>query len=244
MRKGEPGRKSFFRAVVIVGGGLIAAIIILYAPWAPLFDLRGVVVIGNRRVPAETIASLTGFHKGTNLLQLPIQRATASLLKNPWIKTVAIRRVFPHTASVTIEERTPVAYIRDTTNNDTLWIIAEGGVVVEETHSGEGHPLLLVHGAMLSEEAVGGRLVEDDVIHTLETLHDRNLYKADFDLIDFSDASCVFLYHVTGLEIKLGSTDGIRSRIDTLATLLDTLNPENYQQIDLRFEDEAVLVPR
>lgn len=244
MRKGEPGRKRFFRAVVIVGGGLIAAIVILYAPWAPLFDLRGIVVIGNRRVPAETIVFLTGFHKGTNLLQLPIHHATESLLENPWIKTVSIRRIFPHTASVTIEERTSLAYIRDTTNTETLWVIAEGGIVVEESHNGEDHPALLVQGATLTEEAVRGRLIEGDVVHTLEVFHNQNLHKEGFDLIDFSDTSSVLLHHVTGLEVKLGPTDGIQPRIDSLAILLATLNPENYQRIDLRFGDEAVLVPR
>lgn len=243
MRKGEPGRKCFFRAVVIVGGGLIAAIVILYAPWAPLFDLRGIVVIGNRRVPAKTIVSLTGFHKGTNLLQLPIHRATESLLENPWIKTVSIRRIFPHTVSVTIEERPPLAYIKDTTNNETLWTIAEGGIVVEESHNGD-HPALLVQGVTLTEEAVRGRLIDGDVVHTLEVFHNQNLHKEGFDLIDFSDTSSVLLHHVTGLEVKLGPTDGIQSRIDALAILLDTLNPENYQRIDLRFGDEAVLVPR
>lgn len=227
---------------MIVGGGLIAAIVILYAPWAPFFDLRGIVVIGNRHVSTEAIVSLTGFYKGTNLLQLPIHRATESLLENPWIKTVSIRRIFPHTASVTIEERTSLAYIKDTSNNETLWIIAEGGIVVEEAHNGD-HPALRVQGATLTEEAMGGRLIEGDVVNTLEVFQNQNLHKEGFDLIDFSDSSSVFLHHVTGLEVKLGPTDSIQPRIEALAFLLDTLNPEDYQRIDLRFGDEAILVP-
>jgi cell division protein FtsQ len=229
--------------MVIVGGALAAAIVILYTPWLPFFDLREIVVTGNRHTTTETIERVAGFCKGDNLLRLPVRRASQALLDLPWIKEVTIHRSYLHEVRIVVEERIPIALTPCPNGDGQLQlVIAEGGVIVQKVS--DCPSLTTATGIVLTGDSPGARLNDARVIQALEYLHRRALNDGAFYLADFSNPSCVLLRHTTGLEVALGPVQDIQSRIDALVALLETLDPKEYQHIDLRFGEEAVLVPR
>jgi len=241
--RGGSKRKIVCR-VIIMGGGLItAAIIALYAPWLYLFDLREIEVQGNYRVSTEQIKQAAGFSLGENLLRTPIERATAALRDLPWIKDVAIRRIYPHALEIVVGERAPIAVMRSSADEAGLLLLAEGGVIVQSAQEIDPS-ILLVSGARLTGEAPGARLVDDRVVVALAYLQRKNLIDGPFQRIDFSTPDLVIMYGKGGVKIILGRYDGIGERIDRLAALLNAINIEDYRSIDLRFWGEAILAPR
>ena len=198
---------------------------------------------GNHHTSTEEIEHLTGFCIGDNLLRMPVDCASKVLCELPWVKEVTIRRVYPHRVEITVGERTPIAVVPAPAGEKGLLVIGEGGVIVQQV-SDEIPMMLSVSGVDFTGDAPGARLVDKRVTATLERLHRKGMSGGSFSLVDFSDPSSVTLYGKDGLKVTLGSVDGIGSKIDALAALLLTIDPEDYQSIDLRFGGEAVLVPR
>ena len=228
----------------MIGGVLIAAaVVVLYIPWLGFFDLREIVVKGNHYLSREEIVAASGFRVGSSLLRMPVRHALKVTSKHPWVKEVSIRRVFPHTAEISIRERTPIAVISDPEGENSLLVVAEGGVIVQRV-SEVSSPILSIRGGRLTGANLGAQLTDPGMIVALERLHQRRLNAGAFHLADFSDPSAVMLYTQDGLEVALGPVDGIEARIDALTALLATLNPADYRSIDLRFGGEATLVPR
>ena len=67
--------------------------------------------------------------RGNNLIQADLGTAHASLLASGWIRNAMLRRVFPSTVEVIVEERTPFALGRF---GDRLYIIDTEGRVIDE----------------------------------------------------------------------------------------------------------------
>jgi len=92
--------------VSAVGGVLItAAAIALCAPWFGLVDLREVVITGNHQAATADLVSLSGLQRGQSLLAMSLRRASANLLRHPWIKNVLLKRRLPHTLVIQVQER-------------------------------------------------------------------------------------------------------------------------------------------
>lgn len=226
-----------------MGGVVIAAAtIILYTPWLPFFDLREIAVRETSHLKEEEIKRLAGFRLGENLFCLRVRRAAETLSHLPWMKEVTIRRVFPHRVEILVHERAPIAVVEDTGGAGPL-VIGEGGIVLEKP-SDELRPLLVVQGVHLSGDEPGARLTDPAAIDTLERLHRHALTQAPFRLVNFTNRFSVTLRGEKDLLVYLGPLEEIGPRIDALAALLQTIEPTDYRSIDLRFEGEAILVPR
>ncbi len=241
---GRGSKMNTVSRAAIIGGGLItAAIFALYAPGLYLFDLREIVVRGNQRISSGEIERVAGFLLGENLLRAPIECAAGALRDLPWVKDVAIRRIFPHALEIVVHERAPIAVTPGAAGEEDLLILAEGGVIAQSVRQIDP-PLLLVRGAALTGKSPGARLVDDRVISTLDHLRQKRLITGPFHSIDFSNPNMVVMYGKGGVKIMLGRYDGIERRIDRLAALLNAIDIEDYRSIDLRFGGEAILAPR
>ena len=67
--------------------------------------------------------------RGRNLIEADFQAARASLLASGWIRDAVLRRVFPSTVEVIVEERTPFALGRF---GDRIYIVDTEGRVIDE----------------------------------------------------------------------------------------------------------------
>ncbi len=242
MNEGEP-KRDVVRWVVIIGGVLIAAAAIaLYAPCLYLLDLRDIEVNGNHYISTEEIEYVAGFSIGENLLTAPIDRARTALSSLPWVKDISIKRLYPHTLVITVQERAPIA-VTAVPHERRLLVIGEGGIIVQRTT--EMNPqALAVFGADLTGADLGSYFVDNRVTATLEYIYKKDFEDGILRRIDFSDPTRVTLQGEGDVTIILGTLDGIEKRIDAAAALLDTIDLAKYRSIDLRFGGEAILVPR
>jgi cell division protein FtsQ len=99
-------------------GGIVALLTIGAAlgTWAaaasPLFHVRDVRVRGNRHLSASEIVRLAEIGTDANLLTVQPNRVLRGLARNPWVRTAQVRRDLPSTLVLTVEERFPVAWVR------------------------------------------------------------------------------------------------------------------------------------
>lgn len=124
-RKRRPRRRPL--------GGILTLTVIGMAvgAWAvassPVFDIRDVRVEGNRHLSASEVERLARIGTNANLITLPSRRVVRSLARNPWVLWAEVGRSFPSTLVLTIEERSPVAWVR---HPKGVAVVAGDGIVL------------------------------------------------------------------------------------------------------------------
>lgn len=114
-------------------GGIaaLAAIALAVATWAvaasPLFQVRDVQVRGNRHLSDSDVVRLAGIRAGANVLTVSIRRVEGALAGSPWIRSAEVRRSLPSTLVLRIEERSPVAWVRQP--NGIALVAADGTIL-------------------------------------------------------------------------------------------------------------------
>ncbi len=76
------------------------------------FRVREVEVEGSRKVPKETLLSLTVMEGMPNLFSVKLKELVKRLESHPWIEQVRVRKVFPNKIVIQVEERKPMAIIQ------------------------------------------------------------------------------------------------------------------------------------
>ncbi len=109
----KPGGKSRLRkivtALVVVAVALGIAYVVL--SHTDVFEITSVEVEGSSRLSDTYLTSAVSVPKGTNLLDVDAGGVASRLTENPWVSSVSIKRSFPHTLVLQINENLPVAVV-------------------------------------------------------------------------------------------------------------------------------------
>jgi len=123
MRKEEKGGEEFQKimrkAIRAAFQLLLLSFFLFVGHWVyvhllndPYFRVREVDVEGNRKIPKETLLSLTEMEGMPNLFSVRLKEVVKRLESHPWIEKVRVRKVFPHKIVIQVEERKPMAIIQ------------------------------------------------------------------------------------------------------------------------------------
>jgi cell division protein FtsQ len=74
--------------------------------------VREVEVEGGRKIPKETLLSLTVMDGMPNLFSVRLKEVVKRLESHPWIGQVRVRKVFPDKILIQIDERSPMAIVQ------------------------------------------------------------------------------------------------------------------------------------
>jgi len=94
---------------------------------AAYFRVRTVEITGLTTLTREQVLYLLGIGDDTTLWQFDLPRMGARLERHPYVKSVILRREFPHTLRVTVRERTPFLVI---SAGDQHMLVDDAGVVL------------------------------------------------------------------------------------------------------------------
>lgn len=110
--------------LVLLAVGVIFGIMLMI----PAFNVTEVYCEGLNLVKSEEVVATAGIENGTNILLTNVGGARRSVAKLPMIKEVNVRRVFPNKICISVQERTPAAYIE----SDSELVLADcDGIVLE-----------------------------------------------------------------------------------------------------------------
>jgi cell division protein FtsQ len=116
------------------------------------FRVETVAVTGQRELSDQQIFAAAGVTNTSSLLFLDAEAAREGLEKLPLVKSAQVRKLFPSTLSVTIEERKPYALWQ---RDGSVSLIAEDGTVIDNAVDQRFVDLPLVVG-----EGAAGRAQE------------------------------------------------------------------------------------
>ena len=133
-------RRVAVGAGIVAGLALVSLIVLLVLAQLPVFVITGINATASEHVSESQIAKLASVEEGTTLLNVDTSQITEKVSKNPWVKRVIIKREFPDTLGVSVEERS-VAVLVVIGGGTSVWALGDDGVWIEpvqlDTSSGE-----------------------------------------------------------------------------------------------------------
>jgi hypothetical protein len=234
--------------VLALGYGLLWSVYTYYPILleAEYFRLQKVEVAGLTTLTRDEVFYLLGITPETTLWQLDLPRMGARLMHHPYIKSVMLRRVFPHTLRVTVQERTP--YITISAENQRMLVDNEG--VVLRSYRPEQDPsvpqILLPQPRVLEP---GMRVRQQEVQRAFELLQ---TYHASplVEILRVSSiamqpyGSTVWRFEQYPFDIRLGEED-IAVQFGRLPFALRYIAQQHLavRAVDLSFRKRLIIIP-
>ncbi len=166
VRSGRAGRRGTIRRSAAWAAGAMLAITLLAGAGAavigvgrwwqhwemPSPPVQSIRVQGLQRLSAGEIRELLPFEEGDRLFGLPLRLAAQRLSGHPWIARAALHRSLSGTVVVTIQERQPVAVVRDEGGS---WYVDQQGALLGPSDERPGPGDLAVSGLSLAQLRAG-----------------------------------------------------------------------------------------
>jgi len=123
VKREEKGAEKFLRivkkTVQVSFQLLLLSFLLLFGHWVYVhllgdsyFRVREVEVEGGRKIPKETLLSLTVMEGMPNLFSVRLKEVVKRLESHPWIEQVRVRKVFPDKILIQVDERKPMAIVQ------------------------------------------------------------------------------------------------------------------------------------
>ena len=208
-----------------------------------LFKLNSIEVTNNRRINRQEIISLANIKNGDDLLKLKLGKIGEQLGKNPWIESVRVKRYFPHTLTIEVAEREPLAVI----NVGYLAYLDTKGTVFKPLNDGDSLNYTIITGITdddLTREPTETKRVLQETVKLISLLKQGELFRLD-DVSELHyDKGFGFTLFTTqgGIPIRLGN-DGHQEKLSRLARIFKELQPQmlTLEYIDLNYTDKIIV---
>jgi cell division protein FtsQ len=216
-----------------------AAVIYLFShshPMQAVFPLKHITFAGNKHLTDDELRTLAGVHLNESLIMISGSKVTRQILKSPWIRSVNLRKEFPDTLSMVIEEAEPFALLD---MNEHLFLIDENGKLLEELRD-DSIPFLPVITADPFKEKEGF----SEALNLVRIMNGKG-FSSERDRIEIiAHKAHELTLTIDGTVVKIGA-GGYEGKLEKLIRLEEDIKdmgiPVDY--IDLRFENKAIVKP-
>ncbi len=144
IRRRKAGKKplnTYFRALLVLAclgaAGTAAYATTRYLRTAPALELvhaEQIVITGNNHVSRPALLGIFAVDRGHSILRIPLEARRKQIESIPWVEHVSVRRDLPNRLTVDVQERVPIAFLRD---DDGLALIDIHGVTLPRPQSGD-----------------------------------------------------------------------------------------------------------
>jgi len=206
--------------------------------------LERIDVAGNNKLTRDEILSTASVNLGDDLLGLRLSRMGEQLAKNPWVASVRVRRNFPHSLAIDVQERQPVGVV----SMGYLYYLDNRGDIFKPLQEGDSLDFPVITGLAeddLIRDPAGAKETLQGILALLQELRKARtgVSLADISELHYDKGFGYTLFTMEkGLPIRLG-TEGFSEKLDRLAKVYSQLLPQfpALEYIDLDYSDRIVV---
>ncbi len=191
-----------------------------------IFDINKFEIENNHYYTSQEIIEKSKAKTGENIFAFSISDIRKQLLKDPYIKSVKIKRKLPTTITIDVLERKEFAVVP---NGEEFIIIDKEGVVLKTVSENSG--LTVLTGLTLTEHkpgkplAVGEGALFADTLGLLVAADSKDMF---FRKIDIS--SVVVKAHIYEYLLCEGTPENIKNNLDSLQEVLYELYSKGIER--------------
>ena len=257
--RAERARKTYRRYLIriaivmvliacLVGGGVV-----LY--FSDAFHIEEVEVEGVSHLTASEMEVLANVPSSTTLLRVDTATIESNLLRDAWVQSASIERIFPNTLKITITERTIAAVVEVPTSNAVTtqeWAIASDGTwlmaipsqdselgqsISQQIYTDAENALHITDVPYGTTPEIGSVCKDDNVNNALSIVSGMTTELADQVVqVKATDAESTLLTLESGVEIAFGKAENIRDKERVCLEILSE-NPDTVAYINVRTVD-------
>jgi cell division protein FtsQ len=208
---------------------------------SPYFGIRNIVVTGIDDDLREEVVEVSGLNRGETLLSIDATAITRSIEAHPWIRSVVLKKEFPHTLHIEAEHEEPEAIVV----LDRMYLMDGEGVIFKEVESSDSVDFPVVTGLSAGNGKNGVYLA--GVAAFLDGFHSARASISVQELSEIhveEDGAISIYFSELPFKILLGKGEIIR-KIDFLTHLVGHLRTTQrlpqVRSIDLSYRDRAVV---
>lgn len=205
------------------------------------FRLNNIVVAGVSDDFREELIKISGIKEKENLLSIESSTIRKNIERHPWIKSVSLKKEFPHTLYIKAENEEAVAIVI----LETMSFMDKEGIVFKDIESNDSIDFPVVTGLSQGDEKNGAKLKR--VASLLNTIHlcaSPLLIKNLSEIHVEEDGAFIVYFKKLPFKVLFGRDDferKIGSLIDIISHLRTTYRLDQARSIDLDYSDRAVV---
>lgn len=236
-RKSRRGVLTLLLAALLASMGLMLWVYM----YTDVLDVRSVTVEGNRRLSSSYLVSLSGIGEDTHLLRMDTGEVERSILSEPYVAAVRVRRKFPYTVVLEVEEREPLGVIPQ---NGKYHLVDAQGVVVESV--GDSPGVLVEIRYPTAQVLYPGVRLEEREFFSLVTLLQAvpSSLKEVTTAAGYASEAGLYL-ECWGTKVIFGSTEDMSRKVMIMELALPQLSRKygKIDYIDVSLPDRPVFRP-
>jgi cell division septal protein FtsQ len=243
--------RGFLRKGVRVVGGFVAVSVVgviaydLYGVLArsTFLRLEQIEVGALKRLTRDEVIAIAGVRPGDDMFSLRLRRIGGELAKNPWVEKVKVRRYFPHTLTIDLVEREPVAVV----NMGYLYYLDRKGDVFKPLTDGDRLDYPVVTGITeedMAKDPAGTREAFQGALKLIATLQGGAAFRLqDVSEIHYGKGFGYTLFTARGgVPVRVGN-GAFDTKLARLARIYPELQAQlpAMQYIDLDYNDKIIV---
>ncbi len=225
----ERRTKSAYKGYVVRILLIIAAVLALlfgaiFVYRSDLFHVDNVKVSGVSHLTDLEITRIAAVPNDSTLLRLDEDGIKQRLSQNAWVQGVEVKRVFPDTVELVIEEREPAAAVR--VNEKSTWVVADDGAWLSAATNAdwEKDPRIVDVSASISAPVSGLSCDDEGIMNALKViaaLGERT--KSELDSVSAPSAAKTSLNLKNGVSVAFGDASEVAAKEAAIWGILDKL---------------------
>lgn len=224
-------------------GGLSLALISgsQFLTSSPYFRLRNIVVTGVNDDLREELIKISGLKEGESLFSLDPAIITRKIETHPWVRSVFLRKQFPHTLYINAQNEEPVAIVL----LERMYLMDREGVIFKEFERDDSVDFPVITGLSTGETRNGAYLKGvASFLDALCSVDPRLSVKSLSEIHVEEDGALTIYFNQLPFKVFFGK-DGFIRKIHSLTDIIRHLRAAHrlYQvrSIDLNYRDSAVV---
>jgi len=206
-------------------------------------NIKEVIVKGNDCLSEDEIFCKCGIQLGENIFKLDLKKSKDSLIQEPRIKEVEIKRVIPNKIIISVKERKAAAFV--CIGEEYFTSNKEGLVLSKIDRPKEEFGLPLILGLEIDEIQIGEIIDKPEFRTALESINSAEVIMPKrFYRIEILSPDDFMIYNKDDtLKVRLNRPELIINKENLLREALEKIERERLlvEYIDIRFKDSIVI---
>ena len=246
-------KKKSRRALAALLAGVVLLLALLVGGVAvyhsPLFSIDDVQVTGIRHLGEDELLSLADVPAGTTLLRVDTDAICSNMLRDSWVKSVKVKRAFPHTLKIIVEEREIGALVEvpnSTGYGQTDWLIStdglwlmpvpdresEAGQQTDESVYEDAETVLRISDVpYTTSPSINAQCTDANVNNALNIVSSMTTELADMvEVVKATDGESTTLILKNGPDITFGDSSDVREKERVCLAIMDEYSYEDTDE--------------
>jgi cell division protein FtsQ len=252
-RKGSLFPKRFFGQLgfglikiflFFLGLGVLSFVLITgyqFLSSSSYFQLNNIVLAGVSDDFREELIKISGIKEEENLLSIESSTIRKNIERHPWIKSVCLKKEFPHTLHIKAESEEAVAMVI----LETMSFMDKEGIIFKDVESNDCIDFPVVTGLSHGDEKNGAKLKRvASLINAIHLCASPLLIKNLSEIHVKEDGAFIVYFKKLPFKVLFGRDNFERkvgSLIDIIIHLRTTYGLDQARSIDLNYIDRAVV---